>query len=339
MSGHPTGQHDEGRITGSADGGPAGPGDSGPAGPEDGGPAGPGDDGPGGGAGRCRAILSVPATEEKRILRAFDRGADELVFDLEDAVAPQRKDDARALLAGVLAELLARPRAGGAGVSVRVNAIRSPWCHLDIAACVAAGDGPLSLVIPKVSDAGDLAFVERLLDGIIAATGRTAPVRVQALIENAEGLSRVAEIAAHGGRLEGLILGYADLGASLGRASSTPPQRWLYVQDQVLTAARAHGLRAIDGPYLGTADDAGLRAAAEHARELGYDGKWVIHPAQIGTVRETFTAGPEEVARARAVLAALADAHRRGAGAVGLDGEMIDEALAVAARRVLARAR
>ncbi|MCM3925107.1 CoA ester lyase, partial [Frankia sp. AiPs1] len=285
MSGHPAGQHDEGRITGSADGDPVGA----------------GDDGPGGGAGRCRAILSVPATEEKRILRSLDRGADELVFDLEDAVAPQRKDDARALLAGVLAEVLAGPRAG-LGVSVRVNAIRSPWCHLDIAACVAAGDGPLSLVIPKVSDAGDLAFVERLLDGIIAATGRTAPVRVQALIESAEGLSRVSEIAAHGGRLEGLILGYADLGASLGRAPSTPPQRWLYVQDQVLTAARAHGLRAIDGPYLGTADDEGLRAAAEHARELGYDGKWVIHPAQIATVRETFTAGPEEVARARAVL-------------------------------------
>ncbi|WP_235489297.1 CoA ester lyase [Frankia sp. AvcI1] len=333
MSGHPAGQHDEGRNTGGADGGSVGPGDGGP-----GGPASAGDGGSGGGAGRCRAILSVPATEEKRILRAFDRGADELVFDLEDAVAPQRKDDARALLAGVLAEVLAGPRAGGVGVSVRVNAIRSPWCHLDIAACVGAGDGPLSLVVPKVSDAGDLAFVERLLDGIVAATGRTAPVRVQALIENAEGLSRVAEIAAHGGRLEGLILGYADLGASLGRAPSTPPQRWLYVQDQVLTAARAHGLRAIDGPYLGTADDAGLRAAAEHARELGYDGKWVIHPAQIATVRETFTAGPEEVARARAVLAALEDAHRRGAGAVGLDGEMIDEALAVAARRTLARA-
>jgi citrate lyase subunit beta/citryl-CoA lyase len=323
VSGHPAGQHDEGRITGGADGDPAGAGDDG--------------SGRGAGAGRCRAILSVPATEEKRILRSLDRGADELVFDLEDAVAPQRKDDARALLAGVLAEVLGRPRADLA-VSVRVNAIRSPWCHLDIAACVAAGDGPLSLVIPKVSDAGDLAFVERLLDGIIAATGRTAPVRVQALIESAEGLSRVSEIAAHGGRLEGLILGYADLGASLGRAPSTPPQRWLYVQDQVLTAARAHGLRAIDGPYLGTADDAGLRASAEHARELGYDGKWVIHPAQIATVRETFTAGPEEVARARAVLAALADAHRRGAGAVGLDGEMIDEALAVAARRVLARA-
>lgn len=309
MSGNPAGQHDGGRITGDAAGS-------------------------GGGAHRCRAILSVPATEEKRILRSFDRGADELVFDLEDAVAPQRKDDARALLAGVLAGILAGPRADGVGVSVRVNAIGSPWCHLDIAACVAAGGGPLSLVIPKVSDAGDLAFVERLLDGVTAAVGRTAPVRAQALIESAQGLSRVAEIAAAGGRLEGLILGYADLGASLGRAPTTPPQRWLYVQDQVLTAARAHGLRAIDGPYLGTADDAGLRAAAEHARELGYDGKWVIHPAQIATVRETFTAGAEEVAHARAVLAALAEAHRRGAGAVGLDGEMIDEALAVAARRV-----
>jgi citrate lyase subunit beta / citryl-CoA lyase len=281
---------------------------------------------------RRRSALSVPASSERKLEKALGIDADELVLDLEDAVVPAAKDGARA----VLAHALALPEWSGRKVAVRVNAPRTPWCHHDLIALAALTEQPHSIVLPKVESPGDLAFVDRLLDG--AEAGRTEPLRVQALIETAAGLARVGEIAAAGGRLEALILGYADLGASLGRSREVAPQAWLAAQDAVLLAARAHGLQAIDGPYLGVSADDGFLAAATHARDLGFDGKWAIHPSQVGPLNELFSPSDEEMRRARAVLAALEQAERDGgAGAVELDGEMLDEALGVAARRVLAR--
>jgi citrate lyase subunit beta / citryl-CoA lyase len=265
-------------------------------------------------------------------------GADELIVDLEDAVAASAKDDARALVA----ERLASPEWAGVAVSVRVNAPRSPWCHLDLAALAALPSQPAAVVVPKVESAGDLAFVERLLDGAEAAAAaagaaRTRPLRIQALIETAAGLANLREIAAATPRLEALILGYADLAASLG--ASRGLDAWLPAQHAIVVAARAHGLQAIDGPHLGVKVDDAFAAGTDRARELGFDGKWAIHPAQVAALNEAFTPGEDEIARARAVLDALARAERDGgAGAVALDGEMLDEALAAAARRTLARA-
>jgi len=165
---------------------------------------------------------------------------------------------------------------------------------------------------------------------------------VQALVETAAGMVAVEKIAAAGAaRLESLILGYADLAASLGRGrdTATDPRAWLVAQDRLLGAARANGLQAIDGPFLGVEPDERFRAAATHAAGLGFDGKWAIHPSQLETLSTEFTPGAEEVEHARKVLAALERAEAEGgAGAVALDGEMLDEALAAAARRVLARA-
>jgi citrate lyase subunit beta/citryl-CoA lyase len=112
----------------------------------------------------------------------------------------------------------------------------------------------------------------------------------------------------------------------------------LAVQDAVLIAARANGVRVIDGPWLSTAVDAQFEAAVEHARDLGFDGKWAIHPDQVPVLNDLFTPSAAEVERARAVLAALEQAEREGSGAVAMDGEMLDEAIAAAARRLLARA-
>lgn len=260
-------------------------------------------------------------------------GADELIVDLEDAVAASAKDDARALVAATLAG----PAWEGVAVSVRVNAPRSPWCHADLAALAALPQQPAAIVLPKVESAGDLAFAERLLDGAEAAAGRTRPLRIQALIETAAGLANLHEIAAASPRLEALILGYADLAASLGGDRAL--DAWLPAQHALVVAARANGLQAIDGPHLGVKVDDAFAAGTARARELGFDGKWAIHPAQVAALNEAFTPGEEEVARARAVLAALEQAERDGgAGAVALDGEMLDEALAAAARRTLARA-
>jgi len=276
-----------------------------------------------------RACLSVPGDSERMLTKASGLGVDEVVIDLEDAVVPERKALARELAVSALAG--ADWRAGA--VSVRVNAAGSPWCHEDVAALAAAARRPNTVVLPKVESAGDLAFVERLLAGCERAAGAGDAIGVQALIETATGVSRVEEIAGASARLVGLILGYADLAASLGGARDA--SMWGPVQDAVLIAARANGLQAIDGPFLGVADDAAFRAAAGRAAALGFDGKWAIHPVQVGALLELFSPSADEVARARAVIESLGDGLR---GAVAVDGVMVDEAVRLAAERVLARA-
>lgn len=273
-----------------------------------------------------RACLVSPGSAPDKVAKALSSAADEVVVDLEDAVAPARKDQARDALAGM------SPRTAGA-LAVRVNGPGTPWFADDLRAVAALGDAVTSVVVPKVESPADLEEVERALD--VAGAGHLS---VQALIETARGLRDVDAVAAAGGRLDALILGYADLGAELGRSPGADPALWLAVQDRVLVAARAAGIQAIDGPALYTAADDRLRADAGRTAALGYDGKWVIHPAQVDAVTEAFTPSPEEVTRARAVLDALAAAEADGRGAVGLDGMMLDEAVAVAARRTLARA-
>jgi citrate lyase subunit beta / citryl-CoA lyase len=278
---------------------------------------------------RRRACLVVPAAPAAKLAKGATLAADEVVLDLEDAVVPVVKDEARAAVAAALGGEWAAE-----SVAVRVNAIGSPWCHLDLAALAASGRDALTAVLPKVEHPHDLAFADRLLAGAEAA-GRTTPVRLLALIETAAGLAAATEIARSSERLDGLILGYADLAASLAR---TGEQDWRFAQETVLVAARAAGIQAIDGPYLGTRDDDAFRAGVAHARALGFDGKWAIHPAQLDVLREAFTPTDDEIADARGVLDALDRAAADGAGAVADGDRMLDEALAVSARRVLARA-
>lgn len=287
---------------------------------------------------RRRSVLSVPASDPAKMAKALASRADQVVLDLEDAVEPASKDRARELLVEVLRDL---PDEAVARVTVRVNGARTPWCHLDVIALAELPCLPSSLVLPKVEGPGDLAFVDRLLDGVEARSGRNWRTGVQALVETPAGLANLAETVRAGERLEALVLGYADLAASLGFAGP-PEQRlvlWLPVQCAVLVAARTAGVLAVDGPHLGVHVDPGLRAAAERARDLGFDGKWAIHPRQLDALNELFTPTEEQVTHARAVLEALDRGAREGAaGAVLLDGQMLDEAVAVAARRVLARA-
>ncbi|MFF0449919.1 HpcH/HpaI aldolase/citrate lyase family protein [Streptomyces sp. NPDC004609] len=287
-------------------------------------------------APRPRSCLSVPGGDERKILKAWESAADEIVIDLEDAVPVPGKAAARETVRAVLDRV--GPRANGGRVAVRVNAPRTPWCHLDLLVCAGARELPDSVVVPKAEGRGDIAYVERLLDGAEAAAGRGRPLAVQALIETAAGLGRVRETAAESSRLRALVLGYADLGASLGRSADAPPEMWLAAQERVLAAGREADLAVIDGPYLGIADDEGLMHRADWARRLGFDGKWAVHPRQLDTLNAAFTPTEDETARARAVLAALDEAVHRGAGATLLDGQMLDEAVAVAARDTLARA-
>jgi citrate lyase subunit beta / citryl-CoA lyase len=278
-----------------------------------------------------RSCLSVPGSSERMLAKAGSLPADEIVIDLEDSVTAAAKAEARDLVCRVLAE----GRLGGGLLAVRVNAIDSAWWRDDVAALAdRAGSAVDSLVVPKVERAEDVLEVERALERHGASMG------IQALVETAVGLMRLSEIATASPRLGSLILGYADLAASLGRADpEAAPERWLYAQDALLVAARAAGIEAIDGPYLALADEPGLRGWAEHVRDLGYDGKWAIHPSQLATINDTFTPGRDEVQRAKAILAALSRAESAGeGGAAQLDGKMIDEASRKQAEKVVARA-
>ncbi|WP_430336293.1 HpcH/HpaI aldolase/citrate lyase family protein [Rhodococcus sp. ACT016] len=271
-----------------------------------------------------RCALVAPGSDERKMAKALESTADEVVLDLEDAVTPARKEEARAVVCRIVGE-----HRTDRTVAVRVNGLGTAWALDDLRA-VGALDG-VAIVLPKVDTADDLITADRLL----AESGSTA--RLQALIETPHGLRSIDEICCATDRLEAVVIGYDDLGAALGRVGGHIPARWLHVQDRVLIAARAAGVQAIDGPHLSIADDAGFRAAAQWTRDLGFDGKWVIHPGQVDSTTEIFTPTSDAVDHARRVLDAIAEAENAGAGAGQLDGQMLDEAVAVAARRVLAQ--
>jgi citrate lyase subunit beta/citryl-CoA lyase len=267
--------------------------------------------------------------------KARSLAVSEVIIDLEDAVVADRKRDALASTIVALSSGFLAPR-----VSVRVNPPGSPWAHQELIELSCAPVPPASVIIPKVNDLGDLAFVERLLAGAEAAAEVAIPLRVQALIESATGIAHVHEIAKGCERLEALVIGYADLAASLSRAPAyaTDLDSWTSIQNSLVVAARGAGVLAIDGPFLAIDDTDGLTMWSRRTAGLGFDGKWAIHPAQIEPIRLAFAPSVESIARAQAIIDALARAERSGMGAVSLDGQMLDEAVRLGALRTLAQA-
>jgi citrate lyase subunit beta/citryl-CoA lyase len=257
------------------------------------------------------------------LAKARSLAVDELVLDLEDGVAPADRPRARELAGAWLSA--ADDRAAGT-VAVRVNGVDTPDFAQDLEALRAWPAAPDSLVLPK---AESVAALDRLPEG----------VRVQLLIESARGLLGAQELCDQPS-VCAVILGYADLCASLGRPATeiADPSAWSAAQDHVVTCARAAGVQAIDGPVLAL-DDASLPGrAASWGRRRGFDGKWVIHPGHIDAVTAAFTPTSEEVAAASALLDELAAAEATGSGAARHDGMMIDEALRRSALQTLARA-
>lgn len=275
------------------------------------------------------------------LTRAQTLPADEVVLDLEDSVDPAGKDKARAtVVAAVRDGDWSAPT-----VSVRINAPASRWCHSDVIELIeGAGERLACLVVPKAEGAAEVDFVARLATMVEQASGRERPVALQALVETATGLRHVHEIAEASDRLEALIVGYADLAASLGRPPGAPgehpTERWHWVLETVLVAARDAGLQAIDGPHLDIADVEGCRRWARATRALGYDGKWALHPDQVSMFNDVFAPTPDELDRATAILEALErTALEDGRGVALLDGEMIDEASRKLALGLVARGR
>lgn len=276
---------------------------------------------------RRRTALVAPGSDERKARKALNSTADEVILDLEDAVTTANKHTARELVAELvrssarLNRVRARQRTDHTVVRGRHDRVRRTRRIID--QC----DSPESGVPENLLDA------QRLL---VAAGAHS--VTLQALIETPLGVSNVDAVTRATTRLQALVIGYADLGAALGRSRTALPEHWLAVQDRILIACRTAGIAAIDGPFLGIADNDAFRHSAAWTSALGFDGKWVIHPAQIDSATAAFTPSDSDVADARRVLGALEEAEASGAGAAQLDGQMLDEAVAVAARRTLARA-
>ena len=273
-----------------------------------------------------RSCLSVPATNERFHEKADQSAADMVILDLEDSVAPAAKERGRELAL----HALARFAYAGKVRAVRVNAVGTRWCHDDVIAVVTgAGERLDTLVVPKVDGPEHVHFLDLLLAGL------GTPVGLELQIETARGMENAGLIAGASPRVRGLHFGPGDFAASIGipglgigqAPAGYPGEFWHYFHARVVTAARAHGVLAIDGPYGQVRDLDGLREASARAAMIGFDGKWALNPQQVEVINEVFTPGQEEFDRASALVEAYeraTDVDHTGAVLVGDD--MIDEA-------------
>jgi citrate lyase beta subunit len=294
-----------------------------------------------------RTTLFVPASRPDMIPKAAASAADAVCIDLEDAVAPSEKAGSRAHVVQALRTL----DFGSRTRIVRINGADTPYAYRDLVDVIeAAGDRVDLVMMPKVSGARDVLFVDTLLSQIEAHRGLTSPIGLEAQIENAAGFVYLREIAAAAPRLEALVLGVGDYAASMNMPSSGigemdandesyPGHRWHAVMHGIVAAARAHGLRCMDGPYSAYKDTAGFERSCRIARSMGFDGKQCIHPGQLATVNTIFSPSSAEIAAAAALVEAFDAAVAAGQGAATHDGRMIDAASLRMARTILDRVR
>ncbi|RQH00125.1 HpcH/HpaI aldolase/citrate lyase family protein [Natrarchaeobius oligotrophus] len=277
-----------------------------------------------------RSVLFTPGDRPEMLRKAPRSGADVIVFDLEDAVSPERKDDARGAVRSILADPAFDP---SAEVCVRVNATPSE-IEADLAELLDADDenGPDSLMLPKVDSSAD---VERLVANVDCYD---AQYPVLALIETARGVLAAPEIAAVPAT-DALVFGAEDLSADVGATRTDEGTEVLYARERVVVAAAAHGCDAIDTLVTDFEDDRLLCEDAAFSVQLGYDGKLAIHPGQVGPINDAFTPDESQREWAESVLEAKREADVEGAGAFAVDGEMIDRPLIERAERIRRRAR
>ncbi|WP_033343640.1 HpcH/HpaI aldolase/citrate lyase family protein [Catenuloplanes japonicus] len=282
-----------------------------------------------------RSCLAVPGSSLKMLGKAQGLPADQVFLDLEDAVAPLAKADARK---NVVAALTEGDWAGKTRV-VRVNDLTTPWTYRDVVDVV-EGAGPHldCVMLPKVQSASHIEWLDLTLTQIERTLGlEVGAIGIEAQIENAAGLVNVDAIAAASPRVETIIFGPADFMASINMRSlvvgglipAYPGDPYHYILMRLLMAARMHGKQVIDGPYLQIRDVDGFREVAGRSAALGFDGKWVLHPGQIEAANEVYSPAQDDYDRAERILDAYAHATSDAGGRVGavmLGDEMIDEA-------------
>lgn len=290
-----------------------------------------------------RSILAVPAASGKMVSKALASDADAAFLDLEDAVAPDEKAGARK----DVVRALKAERGDKPGV-FRMNALDTPYFYGDVIEVVEGAGGALdAIIVPKVQCSEDLYALDLLLTSIEINNGlEQGRIKLEAQIESAQGLINADRIAFATPRLDALHFGPGDYAASVRMPQTSigtadewdeayPGHRFQYAMHRVVVAARAAGLRVLDGPVADFRDGEGLRKAAMLARSMGFDGKWCIHPAQIPVVNEVFSPTEKEVEWARRVVEAYEEANAAGRGSISIDGHMVDAASIKMARNTL----
>jgi citrate lyase subunit beta/citryl-CoA lyase len=289
-----------------------------------------------------RSELAVPGSNPTMIDKAANGPADFVFLDLEDAVAPPEKEQARRNVIQALNDI--DWAAKGKTVSVRINGLDTHYMYRDVVDVMEqAGDRLHTILVPKVGVPADLYMVEAMVNQIEQGRGLATRVGLEALIETALGMANVEAIAQFGGRLEALHFGVADYAASMrartvnigGLNPNYPGDQWHASITRMVIACRAYGLRAIDGPFGDFSDPEGYKDGARRAAALGCEGKWAIHPSQVALANEVFSPPEAEVTRARRIIEELRKAEAEGRGAAALDGKMIDAASERMANNVL----
>lgn len=304
-----------------------------------------------------RSELAVPGTNPALFEKAARCAADIVFLDLEDAVAPDDKERARSNIVRALNEV----DWGSKTMMIRINGLDTHYMYRDVVDIVEACPRLDMILIPKVGVPQDVYAVDVLVTQIEAAKKRSKRIGFEVLIETALGMANVEAIAQSSPRLEAMSFGVADYAAStrarttviggVNRDSGVLADKdeqgnrpyfwtdpWHAAQTRMMVACRAYGLRPIDGPFGDFGDPDGFVAAANRAAVLGYEGKWAIHPSQIELANGVFTPSSGEVAKARRIVEAMAQAAREGKGAVSLDGRLIDIASIRMAEALLAKA-
>lgn len=289
-----------------------------------------------------RVELAVPGSSEKMMAKAAQSRADLVFLDLEDAVAPSVKVQAR----GKIVDALKNLDWTGKTRAVRINDLTTQYAYEDLIHVMEhAGDHVDVIIVPKVMSARDIYFVDTLLTQIEKKLKLKRRVGLEALIEEVEAMINVEEIARSSHRLEALILGMGDYSASqgielksIGGESTYPGDLWHYCRFKMIIACRAAGIEAVDGPFGNFRNPEGFRTECERARILGCVGKWAIHPSQIDIAVECFTPPMDEVVKARKLAAAYAEAEAQGLGAINVDGNLVDAASVRLVANILKRA-
>lgn len=292
---------------------------------------------------RRRVQLAVPASSARMMEKAAASAADHVFLDLEDAVAPQEKVNARMQAVRALNTL----EWGERTRCVRINDLGTKYAFQDVIDVVrGAGTMLDTIMIPKVTGARDVWFVDTLLSQLEAELGLTQCIGLEILVEEVDAVADIDAIAAASPRLEALIFGMGDYSASQGvdlrdahGEDAYPGDIWHYARNRIVVAARRVGVDAIDGPFGNFRDDATYRKECRLAAMLGFDGKWAIHPAQIPHAIELFTPKAADVARARDIATAYREAEEKGLGATAHEGSLVDAATVRMVQRTIDKAR
>jgi citrate lyase subunit beta / citryl-CoA lyase len=277
-----------------------------------------------------RSVLFMPGSNARALEKARNLAADGIVLDVEDSVAP----DAKGLARDQIAQAIAARGFGKREVLIRTNALDSPWWMDDVT--MAAKAGPDGILVPKISSVEDLGTIAQCL----REAGGAPSIRVWAMIETARAVLHAEELAAASRnvapRLAGFVFGPNDISRET-RIKMLPGRlTMLPMITHCILAARAYGLEILDGPYSDFSDVNGFALECSQARDLGFDGKTLIHPGQIDACNAIFTPPPEEVAYARKIIAAFELPENAARGAISLDGQMVERLHAEMARRTIA---